>query len=156
MLLMKVMIELSVWCNEWLAWYLPCVWLIYETWCIRRDGDVEFCLIVTHHLHLVYNVISRCMYVIMQPIIDPVARMTIVRFVLALSVLHCLYVLAQLTFRMLSWMFHLAMMYMCMHHLVLYLCLMVWCINCIVLCMVWNKVQESGTSNLMVYSAHIA
>ena len=27
------------------------------------------------------------MYVIMQPVIDPVARMTIVRFVLALSVL---------------------------------------------------------------------
>ena len=23
-----------------------------------EDGDVEFCLIVTHHLHLVYNIIS--------------------------------------------------------------------------------------------------
>ena len=83
---MKVMIDLSV-MMQWMTCVVPCIWLMYETWCIRGDGDVEFCLIVTHHLHLVYNAISRCMYVIMQPIIDPVARMTTVRFVLALSVL---------------------------------------------------------------------
>ena len=46
---------------QWMTCGMPCVWLMYETWCIRGDGDVEFCLIVTHHLHLVYNVISRCM-----------------------------------------------------------------------------------------------